>query len=143
MARCATLRRTRACRRPLPLRKRHTPHVTSLQVRALISYLSNNVPIFKPAAMSSALLRRIVLRAILVHVTAEDVKEGKFVFVRGIQSPCACLLLHGRLQIKAGNEGFTSEVGPWTPLSLQARTVTYRDIPWHAVIYCSRCKRVP
>lgn len=69
--------------------------------------------------MSSIILRRLVLRSKLIHVTSDDIKQGRFVYVRGIQSPYACLLLHGRLQIRAGNEGFTSEVGPWTPLSLQ------------------------
>ena len=42
--------------------------------------------------------------------------------MRGVPTSQCCLLLHGRLQIRAGHEGFFSEVGPWTTLGLSALT---------------------
>ncbi|KAL3923694.1 MAG: hypothetical protein SGPRY_004140 [Prymnesium sp.] len=53
---------------------------TNEEVRALVSFLSSNVPMFKPAAMSSIILRRLVLRSKLIHVTSDDIKQGRFVY---------------------------------------------------------------
>jgi len=50
------------------------------------------------------------------------VNDGCSVFVRGVPTDYCCLLLHGRLQIRAGGEGFLSEIGPWTMLGLNALT---------------------
>ena len=99
------------------------PAVKSLdETRALISFLSSNVSLFRPAAMSTAALRRLVQRCSLVAIKADEVAAGRYVYVRGVPTSQCCLLLHGRLQIRAGLEGFLSEVGPWTTLGLSALT---------------------
>ena len=99
------------------------PAVKSLdETKALISFLSSNVSLFRPAAMSSATLRRLVQRSSLVAIKADEVAAGRYVYVRGVPTSQCCLLLHGRLQIRAGLEGFLSEVGPWTTLGLSALT---------------------
>lgn len=95
---------------------------TADEVRALTSYLSSNVSAFKPPGFSGAALRRMVQRCPAFTVSAEEVVDGCFVYVRGVPASFCCLLLHGRLEIRAGNEGFTSEVGPWTMLGLNALT---------------------
>ena len=92
------------------------------EMRALISFLSSNVGLFRPAAISTAALRRLVQRCSLVAVGADEVSDGRYVYVRGVPTSQCCLLLHGRLQIRAGLEGFLSEVGPWTTLGLSALT---------------------
>ena len=91
-------------------------------MRALISFLSSNVSLFRPAAMSTTALRRLVQRCSLVAILQEQVSSGRYVYVRGVPTSQCCLLLHGRLQIRAGHEGFFSEVGPWTTLGLSALT---------------------
>ena len=99
------------------------PAVKSLdETRALISFLSSNVSLFRPASMSTAALRRLVQRCSLVAIKADEVAAGRYVYVRGVPTSQCCLLLHGRLQIRAGLEGFLSEVGPWTTLGLSALT---------------------
>jgi hypothetical protein len=95
---------------------------TADEVRALASFLSNNVASFRPPNMSTALLRRLLLRCSISSVSPEEVARGRYVYVRGVPAAFCCLLLHGRLQIRAGNEGFTSEIGPWMPLGMQALT---------------------
>lgn len=92
------------------------------EMKALISFLSSNVGLFRPAAMSTAALRRLVQRCSLVAIKADEVSTGRYVYVRGVPTSQCCLLLHGRLQIRAGLEGFLSEVGPWTTLGLSALT---------------------
>ena len=47
---------------------------------------------------------------------------GRFVYVRGVPAAFCCLVLHGRLQTRAGNEGFTTEIGAWTTLATQVRS---------------------
>jgi metal transporter CNNM len=95
---------------------------TADEVRALASYLSNNVSVFRPPHTSFPLLRRLLLRCTINDVSEEEVAAGRYVYVRGVPASFCCLLLHGRLQIRAGNEGFTSELGPWTTLATQALT---------------------
>ena len=95
---------------------------TSDEVRALISYLSNNAPMFKPSAVPLTALRRLVARAPIFSVDEADVQQGVYVFVRGVPASHCCLLLHGRLQIRAGEEGFVSGVGPWILLGADALT---------------------
>ena len=95
---------------------------TNEEVRALASYLSNNVAAFRPSNMSFPLLRRLLLRCSISSVDEESVRVGRYVYVRGVKASFCCLVLHGRLQIRAGNEGFTSEIGPWTTLALGALT---------------------
>ena len=90
------------------------------EVRALASYLSNNVAAFRPPNMTGPTLRKLLTRCSINVVTEEQVDSGRFVYVRGVPAGFCCLLLHGRLQIRAGNEGFTSEIGPWTTLATQA-----------------------
>ena len=92
------------------------------EVRALASYLSNNVTVFKPPHWSIPMLRRLLLRCSISTITQEDVLQGRYVYVRGVPASFCCLLLHGQLQIRAGNEGFISEIGPWTTLALPALT---------------------
>jgi len=97
------------------------PAVKSIdEMRALISFLSSNVSLFRPAAMSTTALRRLVQRCSLVAILQEQVNLGRYVYVRGVSTSQCCLLLHGRLQIRAGHEGFLSEVGPWTTLGISA-----------------------
>jgi len=97
------------------------PAVKSIdEMRALISFLSSNVSFFRPAAMSTTALRRLVQRSSLVTILQDQVRLGRYVYVRGVPTSQCCLLLHGRLQIRAGHEGFLSEVGPWTTLGLSA-----------------------
>ena len=95
---------------------------TADEVRALTSYLSNNVPNFRPPNMSLPLLRRLLLRCLITSVTPEQVATGRYVYVRGVPASFCCLVLHGRLQIRAGQEGFTTEIGAWTTLATQALT---------------------
>jgi len=60
------------------------PAVKSLdETRALISFLSSNVSLFRPAAMSTAALRRLVQRCSLVAIKADEVAAGRYVYVRG------------------------------------------------------------
>ena len=100
---------------------------TADEVRALVSFLSSQIAIFRPPAMSSAALRRLVLRCSVCSIEQEELDAGRYVYVRGVPASFACLLLHGRLQIRAGNEGFASEMGPWTPIAMQALTdVSYK-----------------
>ena len=112
------------------LRSRVTRHVTAssprpllasrpqsaLQVRALVSYLSTNVSLFRPAAFSGAALRRLVQRCPIYTVSAQQVAHGHYIYVRGVPASCCCLLLHGRVQVCAGNEGLVSDIGAWPPL---------------------------
>ena len=93
---------------------------TPQEVRALASYLSNNVPFFRPPHWSIPMLRRLLNRSSISTITDEDVERGRYVYVRGVPASFCCLLLHGQLQIRAGNEGFASEIGPWTTLALPA-----------------------
>lgn len=93
---------------------------TADEVRALVSYLASNVPAFRPPLMSHTVLRKLVLRCTVISISTDEVVSGRYVYVRGVSASFCCLLLHGRLQIRAGNEGFTSEVGPWTPLAARA-----------------------
>lgn len=67
-------------------------------------------------------------------ISQEEVTRGRYVYVRGVPASFCCLLLHGRLQIRAGNEGFSSEIGPWTTLALQvpARPTHTRTRPTSA-----------
>jgi hypothetical protein len=66
------------------------------------------------------MLRRLLNRSSISTITDEDVERGRYVYVRGVPASFCCLLLHGQLQIRAGNEGFASEIGPWTTLALPA-----------------------
>ena len=84
---------------------------TADEVRALASYLSTNVAVFRPPKMSTAVLRKLLVRCSISSVSEVQVAEGKYVYVRGVPASFFCLVLHGRLQIRAGNEGFTSEIG--------------------------------
>ena len=84
---------------------------TADEVRALTSYLSNNVANFRPPHMSFPLLRKLILRCSIASITPEQVATGRYVYVRGVPASFCCLVLHGRLQIRAGNEGFTTEIG--------------------------------
>ena len=95
---------------------------TADEVRAITSYLSNNVANFRPPHMSLPLLRRLLLRCSITSVSPEQVATGRYVYVRGVPASFCCLVLHGRLQIRAGNEGFTTEIGAWTTLATQALT---------------------
>jgi len=78
------------------------------------------VAAFRPPKWSIPMLRRLLLRCSISTITQEDVLQGRYVYVRGVPASFCCLLLHGQLQIRAGNEGFTSEIGPWTTLALPA-----------------------
>lgn len=89
---------------------------SALQVRALVSYLSTNVSLFRPAAFSGAALRRLVQRCPIYTVSAQQVAHGHYIYVRGVPASCCCLLLHGRVQVCAGNEGLVSDIGAWPPL---------------------------
>lgn len=90
------------------------------QVRALTSFLSTNVSHFRPSAFSAAALRRLVQRCPIYTISASQAAEGHFIFVRGVPATCCCLLLHGRVQVRAGNEGLVSDIGPWTMLAVNA-----------------------
>jgi hypothetical protein len=94
----------------------------ALQVRALTSFLTNNVANFRPPNMSYPLLRKLLQRCSIASVTPEQLATGRYVYVRGVPASFCCLVLHGRLQIRAGNEGFTTEIGAWTVLATQALT---------------------
>lgn len=95
---------------------------TADEVRALVSYLSTNVSLFRPAAFSGAALRRLVQRCPIYTVSAQQVAHGHYIYVRGVPASCCCLLLHGRVQVCAGNEGLVSDIGPWTLLAANALT---------------------
>ena len=110
---------------------------TADEVRALTSYLSNNVAAFRPPNMSSAMLRRLLLRCSVSSISPEEVQQGRYVYVRGVPAAFCCLLLHGRLQIRAGNEGFTSELGPWTTLAMQALTDVHYVPDFTARVECA------
>ena len=110
---------------------------TAEEVRALASYLSNNVAAFRPPNMSFPLLRRLLLRCSISSVDEDSVETGRYVYVRGVQASFCCLVLHGRLQIRAGNEGFTSEIGPWTTLALQALTDVNYSPDFTARVECA------
>jgi metal transporter CNNM len=110
---------------------------TADEVRALVSYLSSNVAAFRPPLMSGSTLRKLVLRCAVISVSPEDVVAGRYVYVRGVPASFCCLLLHGRLQIRAGNEGFTSEVGPWTPLAVHAISDLHYQPDFTARVECA------
>ena len=107
------------------------------EVRALASYLSNNVVAFRPPNMSFPMLRRLLLRCSISRLDTEQVETGRYVYVRGVPASFCCLVLHGRLQIRAGNEGFTSEIGPWTMLALQALTDVNYQPDFTARVECA------
>lgn len=88
----------RSCFRPLSLSFSLT---LSPQARALVSYLSTNVPLFRPSVFSGAALRRLVQRCPIYTITAEQVADGHYIFIRGVPATCCCLLLHGRVQVSA------------------------------------------
>lgn len=81
---------------------------------------------------SSAKSAEQSLRARIGHKADEDSRaltgsgsdEGEdddiFIYKRGVPSINAYLILNGRLEIKAGNDGFISEAGPWTLLGVHA-----------------------
>jgi len=110
---------------------------TTDEVRALASYLSNNVVVFRPPHMSSAVLRKLLQRCSVSVISQEEVTRGRYVYVRGVPASFCCLLLHGRLQIRAGNEGFSSEIGPWTTLALQALSDIHYTPDFTARVECA------
>lgn len=52
----------------------------------------------------------------------EKANPDTTVYSRGVPTKNAYLILNGRLEISAGNDGFISEVGPWTLLGRKALT---------------------
>lgn len=50
----------------------------------------------------------------------DDNDDDIFIYKRGVPSINAYLILNGRLEIKAGADGFISEAGPWTLLGVHA-----------------------
>lgn len=44
------------------------------------------------------------------------------VYKRGVPTQDAYLVIHGRLEVTAGDDGFVSEAGPWTMLGMRALT---------------------
>lgn len=94
---------------------------TADEVRALASYLGSNVPQLRAASgVPLSSLRRLIQRCPVHVVSAEEVARGCYLFVRGVPANFCCLALHGRIQVHAGNEGFASDIGPWTPLAANA-----------------------
>ena len=68
-----------------------------------------------------------------VHRRVEEVlKQGRegeeasdkeiTIYTRGVPSKNAYLIINGRLEIRAGSDGFISEAGPWTLLGVHALT---------------------
>ena len=51
-----------------------TTRATADEVRALVSFLSSSMAAFRPPHMSSAVLRKLVLRCSVISVSAEEVK---------------------------------------------------------------------
>ena len=52
--------------------------------------------------------------------SAKDDGDDIFIYKRGVPSVNAYLILSGRFEITAGNDGFRSEAGPWTLLGVHA-----------------------
>lgn len=55
-------------------------------------------------------------------VTEGEIGDDTTIYSRGVPSKNAYLIIHGRLQITAGDDGFKSEAGPWTLLGVRALT---------------------
>lgn len=51
-----------------------------------------------------------------------EARDDTLIYSKGVPSKNAYLIIHGRLQITAGNDGFVSEAGPWTLLGVRALT---------------------
>lgn len=57
--------------------------------------------------------------------TGEDKALSSTIYKRGVATQDAFLVISGRVEITAGDDGFLSEAGPWTLLALRALTDEY------------------
>lgn len=55
-----------------------------------------------------------------VRRAGDCMNDETTVYSKGVPTKNAYLIIHGRLQIMAGDEGFVSEAGPWTLLGVKA-----------------------
>lgn len=55
-----------------------------------------------------------------VRRASDCLNDETTVYSKGVPTKNAYLIIHGRLQIMAGDEGFVSEAGPWTLLGVKA-----------------------
>lgn len=117
------------------------------EVLAVASYLSSNTFEFSETCVRIDILRRMLAEIPIIEChkeglssaaqlamgtsslfigdanarKAEDcANDETTVYSKGVVTKNAYLIIHGRLQIHAGDEGFVSEAGPWTLLGLKA-----------------------
>mmetsp|Transcript_14580 Transcript_14580/g.37212 ORF Transcript_14580/g.37212 Transcript_14580/m.37212 type:complete len:307 (+) Transcript_14580:230-1150(+) len=106
-------------------------HIEKEEMQAICSHLSSNLPqFFRHDIMPIHVLKELIAKSELVTIEQEEVKKWKngeaesdqdfIIYKRGGQLEYFTLLLEGKVYIKAGSEGFETEVGPWTNLGVRS-----------------------
>lgn len=57
-----------------------------------------------------------------LSISDSDMNEDTTIYSKGVPTKNAYLIIHGKLQIVAGDDEFVSDAGPWTILGLKALT---------------------
>lgn len=72
-------------------------------------------------------------------------RAGEVLYTRGVPTKSAILIINGKLEICAGNDGFISEAGPWTLLATSALTddLYAPDFTARVTEYPTRLLRIP
>eukprot|EP00871_Galdieria_phlegrea_P001747 jgi/Galph1/2573/GphlegSOOS_G1248.1 len=98
------------------------------ELLVISSYLSSHIPAFSPNVMHPKMLMYMLESCQVVEylgnesqsMSSEVVCVPHLIFKKGVPAVEAVLIIHGKLRIIAGAEGFVSQVGSWTLLGLRA-----------------------
>eukprot|EP01113_Clastostelium_recurvatum_P026788 TRINITY_DN3217_c0_g1_i3.p1 TRINITY_DN3217_c0_g1~~TRINITY_DN3217_c0_g1_i3.p1 ORF type:complete len:589 (-),score=139.79 TRINITY_DN3217_c0_g1_i3:12-1778(-) len=95
------------------------------QVKAVVSYLGKVVKEFRPLVLHEAALINLITRhAVATEVTPDTLRPGGtageegMVYTRGSEGNFFCLILTGKMEVLAGQEGIRCEMGPWSYLGV-------------------------
>eukprot|EP00743_Colponemidia_sp_Colp-15_P004222 GILK01004555.1.p1 GENE.GILK01004555.1~~GILK01004555.1.p1 ORF type:complete len:597 (+),score=107.48 GILK01004555.1:35-1825(+) len=93
--------------------------LSDLEIAAIASFLSSSVTAFYRDAIPLDVLHRLIAAAAVVDIQEPSRNSARFLYQRGKPETLFTLILSGRVEIAAGQEGFLSEAGPWTTLGTQ------------------------
>jgi hypothetical protein len=95
------------------------------EAKAVAAYLCANVEPF--CTLSRERVKAIVQASSVVNLKraqADSVSTEDILYKRGKVTATCTLVLSGRLTVRAGKDGFESELGPWSVLATDALTVS-------------------